>query len=280
MRRFLIVGHNVPVHPDFHLNDLPGGAGRIDVLCRAIGASLLLSHGIRRDVETILLLQDSVRIRIDGDRVKRLNPDERSTASLIRRALSALADAGSDVSGKAAHGETQSTPGIFASRCTLSEAIDDLARQGATPIVLDQGGLPFEPLAIARDPAFILSDHTDFAKEEEELLAGFPRVSLGPTPLHTSQAITIAHYLLDRQGEDLNENLVLAHKVWGEPKAQMMKGLLEDFAIPVNLVMHAPPSVYPIAVDGLAEVRIMVRPRDLRRARQIIADYFEEPCEE
>ena len=269
MRRFLILGHNVPVHPDFHLNDLPGGAGRIDVLCRAIGASFLLSHGIRRDVETILLLQNSVRIRIDGDRVKRLNPDERSTAALIRRALGVLSDE-----------EIESTPGIFASRCTLSEAIDGLVEQGASPIVLDEDGVPFESLTFSRSPAFVLSDHTDFAKEEERLFADFPRASLGPTPLHTSQAITIAHYLLDRQAEDLNENLVLAHKVWGEPKAQMIKGLLEDFAIPVNLVMHAPPSVYPMAVDGLAEVRIMVRSRDLRKARQIIADYFEEPCEE
>ncbi len=280
MRRFLILGHNVPVHPDFHLNDLPGGAGRIDVLCRAIGASLLLSHGIRRDVETILLLQNSVRIRIDGDRVKRLNPDERSTAALIRRALSVLTDAGSDVSGNAGHEETQSTPGIFASRCTLSGAIDGLVEQRASPIVLDEDGVPFESLTFSRSPAFVLSDHTDFAEEEERLFADFPRVSLGPAPLHTSQAITIAHYLLDRQGEDLNENLVLAHKVWGEPKAQMMKGLLEDFTIPVNLVMHAPPSVYPMAVDGLAEVRMIVRSRDLRKARQIIADYFEEPCEE
>ena len=280
MRRFLILGHNVPVHPDFHLNDLPGGAGRIDVLCRAIGASLLLSHGIRRDVETILLLQNSVRIRIDGNRVKRLNPDERSTAALIRRALAVLADTGSDVSGKAGHEETQSTPGIFASRCTLSEAIHGLLEQGASPIVLDEDGLPFESFTFSRRPAFVLSDHADFAEEEEILLADLPRVSLGPTPLHTSQAITIAHYLLDRQGEDLSASLVLAHKVWGEPKAQMVKGLLEDFAIPVNLVMHAPPSVYPIAVDGLAEVRIMVRSRDQRKARQIIADYFEEPCEE
>ena len=269
MRRFLILGHNVPVHPDFHLNDLPGGAGRIDVLCRAIGASLLLSHGIRRDVETILLLQDSVRIRITGDRVKRLNPDERSTAALIRRALGVLADE-----------EIESTPGIFVSRCTLSEAIDGLVEQGASPIVLDEDGLPFESFTFPRDPAFVLSDHTDLAEEEERSLADLPRVSLGPTPLHTSQAITIAHYLLDRQSEELNENLVLAHKAWGDPKAQMIKGLLEDFEIPVNLVMHAPPSVYPIAVDGLAEVRIMVRSRDLRKSRQIIADYFEEPCEE
>jgi tRNA (pseudouridine54-N1)-methyltransferase len=268
MRRFLILGHNVPLHPDFHLNDLPGGAGRIDVLCRAIGASLLLSHGIRRDVETTLLLQNSVRIRIDGARVKRLNPDERSTAALIRRALGVLGDE-----------EIESTRGIFASRCTLSGAIDGLLEQGASPIVLDEDGSPSESFSFPRGPAFVLSDHADFTEEERRALADLPRVSLGQTPLHTSQAITIAHYLLDRQGKDLNENLILAHKVWGEAKAQMIKGLLEDFAIPVNLVMHAPPSVYPIAVDGLAEVRIMVRSRDLRKARQIIADYFKEPCE-
>ncbi len=279
MRRFLILGHNVPLDSDFHLNDLPGGAGRIDVLCRAIGASLLLSHRIRRDVETILLLRDSVRIRIRGDRVKRLNPDERSTASLIRRALGALADAGSDASGKSGHEETQSTPGIFVSRCGLAEEVDRLLEQGASPIVLDENGHPAESFAFPRDPVFVLSDHRDFTEAEERLLADHPRVSLGPTLLHTSQAITIVHYRLDRRAEDRDEDLVLAHKVWGEPKAQMIKGLIEDFGIPANLVMHAPPSVYPMAVDGLAEVRIMVRAGDLRRARQIIADYFEEPCE-
>ncbi len=268
MKRFLILGHDVPLDSDFHLDDLPGAAGRIDVLCRAIGASLLLSHGIRRDVETILLLRDSVRVRIRGDRVKRLNPDERSTAALLRRALGALAE-----------DEVESTPGIFVSRCGLTEEIDRLLEQGASPIVLDEDGDPAESFAFPRDPAFVLSDHLDFTEAEERLLADLPRVSLGPTPLHTSQAITIAHYHLDRQAEDRDEDLVLAHKVWGEPKAQMIKGLIEDFGIPANLVMHAPPSVYPMAVDGLAEVRIMVRAGDLRRVRQIIADYFEEPCE-
>ncbi len=273
MRRFLILGHNAPIDPDFHLNDLPGGAGRLDVLCRAIGASLLLSHGIRRDVETILLLQNAVRVRIAGDRVKRLNPDERSTAALIRRALAA-------VSSLPSNEETMSTPGIFVSRCTLQEAIDGLIAQGGAPIVLDEHGEAFDSFALPEEPAFILSDHTDFSEEEEELLASWPRVSLGSTRLHTSQAITITHYLLDRRAADLHDDLVLAHKVWGEPQAQMIKGLLADFEIPVNLMMHAPPSIYPMAIDGLAEVRIMVRSRDLERARQIVADYFEAPCEE
>ena len=268
MRGFLVVAHSAPVEANFPLDDLPGAAGRVDVLCRAVGAALLVSHGIRRDVEVNLILRDTVRIRIDGARVRHLNPDERSTAALLRRALDSTAD-----------GEVESTPGLFVSRCSLRQAIEDLSHHGASPIVLDEAGRPADSFRFPADPVFVLSDHVDFSEDEERLLSDLPCVSLGSTPLHTSQAVTIAHYLLDRKGEDLEERLVLAHKVWGEPKAQMMKGLLEDFEIPANLVTHASPSIYPMAVDGLAEVRVMVRARDLARAQEIIADYFEPPCE-
>ena len=369
MRRFLILGHKAPVTPEFHLNDLPGAAGRLDVLCRAIGASLFLSHGIRRDTEVMLLLQDTVRMRISGQYVKRLNPDERSTAALIRRALAALQDSrgseasgstlqdsevasaagdpngseasgsalqdsgvasaagdpngseasgstlqdsgvasaagdpngseasgsalqdsgvasaagdpnGSEASGSARRKETRSTPGILVAPATIAETLDLLAREEATPIVLHEAGVSVDSFAFPEDPAFILSDHMDFSDTDEAALEGLPRISLGPTALHTSQAITIVHYLLDQREEDLHADLVLCHKVWGEPKAQLIKGLLEDFDIPVNLMMHAPPALYPMAVDGMAEVRVMVRPRDCERAQQIISDYFEKPCAE
>jgi len=269
MRRFVLLGHNVPIAPEFHLNDLPGGAGRIDVLCRALGASLFLSHGIRRDVETTLVLQDRVQIRVEGERVKRLNPDERSTAALLKRALESLDDR-----------EVQSTPGIFVSRRTLADVLDRLYQLEASPIVLHEAGRPAEAYPFPRDPAFILSDHLDFTEQEEDVLADLPRVSLGSQALHTSQAITITHYLLDQREQDAHADLVLCHKVWGDPKAQLIRGLLDDFDIPCNLMMQAPPSIYPMALDGMAEVRIMVRPRDLESARQIISDYFEEPCEE
>jgi len=269
MRRFVILGHKAPITPDFHLNDLPGAAGRLDVLCRAIGASLFLSHGIRRDVETILLLQNAVRIRISGEHVKRLNPDERSTAALLRRALEALTDR-----------ETLSTPGILVAPSSLDQTLDLLIDEGAAPVMLHENGEPAQSFAFPENPAFILSDHIEFDEEDEAKLAGLPRVSLGTAPLHTSQAITIVHYLLDQRDEDLQADLVLCHKVWGEPKAQLIKGLLEDFEIPANLLMHAPPALYPMAVDGLAEVQIMVRPRDLKRAQQVISDYFEPPCTE
>ncbi len=273
MRRFVVLAHTAPVTPEFSLNDLPGGAGRIDVLCRAIGAAFFLSHDLRRDVEVSLLLQGKVQIRILGSKVRHLNPDERSTAALIKHALKKLPDVGEGE-------EVESTPGIYVSKCDLTSLLDRLYQLGAHPIVLHEKGTPIDSFATPRDPAFFLSDHLDFSPKEETILAGIPRVSLGRIPLHTSQCITIVHHYLDRREEENMEELVVCHKVWGEPKALLIKGLLEDFGIPVNLVRHAPPSVYPMAVNGLAEVRIMVRRSDLARAREVIADYFEPPVEE
>ncbi|MDD4903420.1 MAG: tRNA (pseudouridine(54)-N(1))-methyltransferase TrmY [Candidatus Bipolaricaulis sp.] len=268
MRRFLILGHKVPVSGEFTLNDLPGSAGRLDVLCRAVGASLFVSHGIRRDTEVVLLIQNSVEIRIAGDRVRHLNPDERSTAALLQQALK-----------QAASEEVQASPGIFVSRSSLESTLDELVARGAWPVVLHEDGESFDAAALPADPAFVLSDHVEFTEEERTTLEELPRLSLGPRTLHTSQCITITHYLLDGRADEVELDLVLCHKVWSEPKAQLIVGLLLDFEIPANLVRQSPPSLYPVTVNGLGEVRIMVRPRDLERARAIIRDYFEEPVE-
>ncbi len=244
----------------------------MDVLCRAIGAAFFLSHDLRRDVEVTLLLQNQVEVKFVGDRIRHLNPDERSTAALIKHALEKI--------GNTDDGQVESTPGVYVGRNDISAVLDRLYQFGAHPIVLHEDGTPISSFSFPDDPAFFLSDHIDFTREEEQVLADLPRLSLGKTALHTSQCITIVHHYLDQQQRDEREDLVLCHKVWGDPKALLIKGLLEDFGIPVNLVRQAPPSVYPMAVDGMAEVRLMVRARDLARAREVIADYFEPPVSE
>ncbi len=269
MRRFLVLAHKVPVSGEFSLNDLPGTGGRVDVLCRAVGAALFVSHGIREDTELTLLVQNSVQIRIDGARVRRLNPDERSTAAILQLALRGAAPDG-----------VETTPGVHAAQATLPQALDRLYQLGAHPIVLHEHGRSIDAFSVPESPVFILSDHEEFTEEDEAALADLPRISLGPNTLHTSQCITIVHYLLDRDEGDVSADLVLCHKVWGEPKARLIAGLLEDFGIPSNLMSHAVPSLYPGMLDGLGEVRIMVRPRDLERARAIIGDYFEPPFDE
>ncbi len=265
MRRFIVLGHKAAITPEFTLNDLPGSAGRLDILCRAIGAAFFLSHDIRRNVEVTLLLQDKVQIRLVGDKLRHLNPDERSTGALLKKALEQLAEE-----------EVQSTPGIYVSPYTLPQVVDRMYQQQAHPIVLHEKGVPIDDFSFPDNPAFFLSDHQDFNDDDINTLADLPHVSLGSQLLHANHCVTIINYLVDRHQETVDSDLVLCHKVWNETEANLIKGLLEDFDIPSNLVTHVPPSVLPMTVNGLAEVRIMVTKTDLNNAKEIINDYFRE----
>ena len=90
MRRFAIIGSRGPPSSTFHLDDLPG-SGRIDVICRNIGSCLLLSHGIREDVEVIVHLLGGPgkprRIKFTGSSITGLRADERSIAGRIRKVV-------------------------------------------------------------------------------------------------------------------------------------------------------------------------------------------------
>ena len=88
-RTFVVIAHDSPVRGDFSLKDLPG-AGRVDELARCITSALLISNDIRKDTSIILVLQkgnESKVVRFDGERMKHLNPDERTTAILLQKAL-------------------------------------------------------------------------------------------------------------------------------------------------------------------------------------------------
>ena len=63
MRRFAVVGHRAMSKGKLPLNDLASGAGRMDVLIRALMAGLMTSHGLRKDSVVVLhLLGDPVRL--------------------------------------------------------------------------------------------------------------------------------------------------------------------------------------------------------------------------
>ena len=91
MIRFVILGHRAHTTADFKLEDICGGAGRLDILTRCVNSAFFLSHDLRKDVELYLLMlggEDAPKlIRFSGAEIRYLNPDERSTASLIRNAL-------------------------------------------------------------------------------------------------------------------------------------------------------------------------------------------------
>lgn len=78
MKRHFIIAYN-------SLNDM---LLRIDDVVSQINAALLLSHGIRRNVEiTIILVKEWAEVRIVGRYIRNYRPDFESASGLLRRTL-------------------------------------------------------------------------------------------------------------------------------------------------------------------------------------------------
>ncbi|MDD4497518.1 MAG: tRNA (pseudouridine(54)-N(1))-methyltransferase TrmY [Methanosarcinaceae archaeon] len=193
MRDIVIIGHKAKTSSDFSLNDLPGAAGRMDILCRCVSSALFLSFGMRRDVNVHLLLlgepDPGKIIRFEGQYLRYLNPDERSSGSLINKALIKEA---SDL-------YVRSTPGVWIRRGTLKTLLDQF--EGRSLNYLREDGEDIrEVVKTLEDPVFILGDHTGVTEEEEaELLeAGAKIISVGPISLHSNHCITLINNEMDR----------------------------------------------------------------------------------
>ncbi|AXR79233.1 tRNA (pseudouridine(54)-N(1))-methyltransferase TrmY [Natrarchaeobaculum sulfurireducens] len=194
MRQFVLIGHEVPTDSDFSLDDLAGGAGRLDALCRSITASFVTSHGIREAVRVHLVVQDELTITFDGRELRRLNPDERSTAALIRNALDHRDEAIGAL-------PAEPSPGVEVYRRGLEGTLETITDDG--PVVqLHEDGDSVVDVDDLTDPIFVLSDHRDFTADEETSLGEYVdrQVRLGPELLHADQAITVAHHFLDTDG--------------------------------------------------------------------------------
>ncbi|HOT07821.1 MAG TPA: tRNA (pseudouridine(54)-N(1))-methyltransferase TrmY [Methanotrichaceae archaeon] len=193
MRDFVVVGHLAKTTPDFLLEDIPGTSGRMDILCRCINSAFFLSHGLRRDVRCFLVLkggENSKLIRIDGESVRHLNPDERTTAALIRKALAI--ESGSEW--------TQSTPGISVCLGGLPKVLDQLP---GILYYLREDGADLRLEGPISGGTFVLGDHLGMTEAEEQLLQSRKArvISVGPLSLHADHCIILIQSELDRVGQ-------------------------------------------------------------------------------
>ncbi|HTT72929.1 MAG TPA: tRNA (pseudouridine(54)-N(1))-methyltransferase TrmY [Thermoplasmata archaeon] len=195
MRRFLLLAHRVPATGAFTLNDLAGGAGRMDEIARAVSTAFTLSNDLRRDTEvTVLFVADGPtgarRIELAGARLRFLNPDERSTAALLKNAL---------VRSLAVPHDVEASPGLRVGAVDPVRALADfLARPGT--VWLTESGAPLDAWGGPDgDVGAVVSDPYDPTDAERAQLAssGVPRLSVGPRSLRTSQVIDVFHRELD-----------------------------------------------------------------------------------
>lgn len=194
MIRFLVIGHRAHTTADFKLDDICGGAGRLDILCRCVNSAFFLSHDLRKDVELLLVLEggeDAPKtVRFRGDELRYLNPDERSTASLIRNAL--MKRVGDE--------EVRSSPGVYVSRRSFGDVVESLKGE-CTFVYMREGGQDVRDYEFPNDPCFIMGDDRDPDEEEESVIGsvGADRISLGPVSLHANHCMVIVHNEMDRR---------------------------------------------------------------------------------
>ena len=184
-RNFVIIGHRAHTAADWKLDDICGGAGRLDVLVRSVTAALWKSHGIRRNTDVWLSLRGppkpDITIHFSGQKIKYLNPDERSTAALIRNGLIKLKDKKKSL---------ETSPGITMKREDFAELIKKLPN----PVLLSEAG---NKQINGQYQTFILGDDKDPNDEEMKLLSKMDRAKVGELSLLTSACITLIHHSLD-----------------------------------------------------------------------------------
>ncbi|MDL2261199.1 tRNA (pseudouridine(54)-N(1))-methyltransferase TrmY [Methanimicrococcus sp. OttesenSCG-928-J09] len=203
MKDFVIIGNKAVNGGKISLNDLPGSAGRMDVLCRCVTSALFISFGMRRDINVWLVLKgepgpDKI-VRFNGETMRSLNPDERSSGSLIQKAL--LVNASEE--------EKQSTPGVFVRYGNLAQLLSEfeenetkrplfyLKEDGADVLEMIQKQ---ESALLLENGVYILGDNQGVFEEDEKTIEdrGATKISVGPISLLSSQCITLILNALDR----------------------------------------------------------------------------------
>ena len=199
MRRFVIIGHRAMSQGKLPINDLASGAGRVDVLVRAIMSSLLTSHGIRQDTEVIIHLQGGPgpfrRIKFVGSEIRGMHAEERSVAGLIAKIIK------------------QPTPpigiwrrvseGLYESGGDIKDTIRDHLESKIVVLDADQSSLWSYDAKITNDEisnddlelTFILSDDKPL---DLEIHGNIVARSIGSQWLQGHIAIGICHFLLDQ----------------------------------------------------------------------------------
>ena len=195
MRYFVITGHKAVTTGDFKLDDIAGGAGRLDILVRCVNSAFFLSHDLRKDVEAYLVLEggdDAPKtIIFKGSELRYLNPDERSTSSLIRNALLSKVKPGEEV---------RSSPGVYNSRMSFSEVLEKLSQVGSF-VYLKEDGVDCREYEFPENPRFVLGDNQDLTEEEEQLLLSYSpdKIGIGPRSLHADHCMIIVQNEVDRR---------------------------------------------------------------------------------
>ncbi len=187
-RHFYVKSHGVTEPEKINLKDLPGSSGRLDVVARCINAAFWLSGNIRRNVVFHTVLHGGgqpVYIRVEGERLRKVSPDERSISLFLKKALERM------------DRMEETSPGIFAYHKSFEEVVEENADKEF--YLLDESGTPVDEVEFKGTPFFFLGDNMDLTDREKKFLLkkGAKAISLGSISYLSSHCITITNWRMD-----------------------------------------------------------------------------------
>ncbi|MCS3900403.1 tRNA (pseudouridine(54)-N(1))-methyltransferase TrmY [Methanococcus voltae] len=200
MKEFILKANKSATSGDINIKDLPGSAGRLDLVCRCVNSSFFLSHDLRRDTVFYSVHYGEpnppIALKFIGDELKRLSPDERSIALFIKKAL----EKDSSKLWK------ESTAGIYTAKQEFRDLILEKKNENYRIFYLHLNGKPLEECNLKlnddddEDILFVLGDHIGIGEDDEKFLdeLGAERISLSPVELHADHCIILVHNALDK----------------------------------------------------------------------------------
>jgi tRNA (pseudouridine54-N1)-methyltransferase len=190
MRTFILYARKARTDHKFDINDLPISGGRMNIVCNFIMSSLWVSHNVRKDVVVYVVLNGPstppVTIEFSGETLIGVDPDERSIAAIIRKAL-----------GRPEKDWKEVHDGIRVARKSFQEIIKDLSKR---PIyVLEEKGKFIEDVEIKNNPVFVIGDNIGLPDKEEVFALRYgEKISLGKQPYFASACASIVNWVCDR----------------------------------------------------------------------------------
>ena len=74
--------------------------------------------------------------------------------------------------------------------------------------------------------------------------------------------------------EDLDDSrIAVVAKVWDDGEAEMIRQILLDYGIPVSVQSDVLHTLFPLRVDGLGEIRVLVPEDRLSEAKELLAEH-------
>jgi len=195
-RIFILKASTARTDNKFTIKDLPGTSGRLDVVCRCILSSLLLSEDHRVDTIFYAVLEGpprpSITVEVNGEKIEELPRDELKVALILKGLL-----------------DPEKTPDIVSGFKLMNKGFQDIVEEKlceSETYFLHRAGKSINEvlsgfLNLKRPQlTFILGDHIGLNQNDIKYLVerGIKPISLGPKEYLGSHCISLIQEKLDR----------------------------------------------------------------------------------